>query len=108
MDKYKVNEEISEAVMCAAVKAGSFMQLSKDIGEEEITCAFLQLIADGQFEELSKTTLFALMPKIQEFIQPNERKNIVRYLTAFPKGGRASKSIPFSNDYEPEKGQHNG
>lgn len=91
MEKYKVNENIKKAVECAASKAGSFKQLADAIDDTVIDTIILQLITDGQFEELSKTTLFTLMPTIQEFLPGEERKKIIQFLSQFN-----------------TKGQHNG
>ena len=77
MDKYKLNKHITDALISAATKAGSYKQLADEV---YLPGMLLQLITDGQFDELSKNTLEALMPKIREFLPGEEKNNVLEFI----------------------------
>jgi hypothetical protein len=100
MEKYKVTKSLKDALIRAATDAGSFEQLGKLI---EVPRMVLQLVADGQFDEVSSTMLRALMPKIISYLPGNEKKAVIKFLSDHsatrPLGHLATQH---------QKGQNNG
>lgn len=100
MEMYKSNPIIIDAIISAAIRAGSFKQLAAEISLPEM---ILTLITDAAMTELSKNTLEALMPKIREHLPGDEKNNILEFLYG-PAFQREYLNIPATSNKE----EHNG
>lgn len=107
-NKFKVTQSLKDAIVRAATDAGSFEQLGRNI---DVPPTILQLVADGQFEEISFKTLSALMPKIMGYLPGNEKKAVIKFLSPANMDTSIlshSATFPHGHLVTNMKGQNNG